>query len=239
MSGILLLHGLTGTPAEVAPLGALFSEMGNVVKMPWLPGHREGLEASKTITTTQFLDFVEAESLALSSEVRGPITLIGQSFGGLLALHAAEQLAALVSKIVVFAPPFVLRSRWTEIVLTALSLLPDSFLTLNYEIPKKKRDLSQFVYPREAFGAHSLGACARMVKIRRLVVRHASSLRAPLLVLLDPHDHHVDLRTFQYIQDAFLNAPILYNTIDGGEHELVIGPKSVEVCLMVKEFVTS
>ena len=38
-TGILLLHGLSGTPSEVNPLGDYLAERGFSVLGPWLKGH--------------------------------------------------------------------------------------------------------------------------------------------------------------------------------------------------------
>ena len=38
-TGILLLHGLSGTPSEVEPLGTYLSEKGISTLGPWLKGH--------------------------------------------------------------------------------------------------------------------------------------------------------------------------------------------------------
>lgn len=86
--GVVLVHGFTGSPYEVRYLGEQLARAGFTVRAPLLPGHGTTL-AELDATTWQ--DWTEAVERAVDSmRVRcRKIAVVGQSLGGLLALHLA------------------------------------------------------------------------------------------------------------------------------------------------------
>jgi len=87
-TGILCLHGFTGSPAELRPLGEYLHKQGYAVSCPLLPKHGGQLEDLKGAT---WRAWVSASRDALNRLVEGcPNVLIaGLSMGGLIALHLA------------------------------------------------------------------------------------------------------------------------------------------------------
>jgi len=87
-TGILLLHGLTGTPGEVEPLGNYLAQKGISTLAPWLKGH--GTDP-KDLAKTTWRDWVESVSEAYE-EIRRRCSRVfvgGLSMGGAQALHLA------------------------------------------------------------------------------------------------------------------------------------------------------
>jgi carboxylesterase len=87
--GVVLVHGFTGTPYEVRYLGEQLSRAGFAVRAPLLPGHGTTME---DLDTTTWEDWVECVERAVDSmRVRyRHVAIVGQSLGGLLALHCAS-----------------------------------------------------------------------------------------------------------------------------------------------------
>ncbi len=86
--GILLLHGLSGTPDEVKPLGDYLAQRGFGVLGPWLPGHGTH---PRDLAKTGWRDWMESSREALETlGQRCPkVYVAGLSMGGVLALHLA------------------------------------------------------------------------------------------------------------------------------------------------------
>ena len=85
----LLLHGLTGSPAEMRPVGEALAAAGFRAVGPLLPGH--GTTPEDLATTTR-ADLVQAaESALLSLQGARRVFLCGLSVGGLLAIHLAAR----------------------------------------------------------------------------------------------------------------------------------------------------
>lgn len=86
----LLLHGFTGGPFEVEPLGAYLRERGWNCTIPRLPGHDERLEGLATVSWREWIDFAEQQARQ-TIDACGPIDLVGFSMGGMIAVHLAAR----------------------------------------------------------------------------------------------------------------------------------------------------
>ncbi len=83
----LLLHGLTGSPAEMRPVGEALARAGFRAVGPLLPGHGTNPEDLYTVTRGDLLRAAESALLSLKGARR--IYLCGLSAGALLVLQLA------------------------------------------------------------------------------------------------------------------------------------------------------
>jgi len=88
-AGFLLLHGLTGTPDEVRPLGERLARGGFSVLVPWLAGHGT---SPKDLERTTWRDWEESGREALHALKRRTrrVFVGGLSMGACAALHLAS-----------------------------------------------------------------------------------------------------------------------------------------------------
>ena len=88
-TGVVLVHGFTGSPYEVRYLGEQLARAGFTVRAPLLPGHGTTLD---DLDTKTWEDWTETVERAVDSmRVRcARVALVGQSLGGLLALYTAS-----------------------------------------------------------------------------------------------------------------------------------------------------
>ncbi len=87
--GVVLVHGFTGTPYEVGYLGDKLAAAGYTVRAPRLPGHGTTLAHLDATTWEDWAEAVERAVDALRVRCRR-VAVVGQSLGGLLALHLAS-----------------------------------------------------------------------------------------------------------------------------------------------------
>jgi len=89
-TGILLLHGLTGTPGEVEPLANYLSERGLSTLGPWLKGHDTD---PKDLAKTSWPDWAQSarEAYDLLHQSCSKVFVGGLSMGAIQALHLAAQ----------------------------------------------------------------------------------------------------------------------------------------------------
>ncbi|MCW5806248.1 MAG: alpha/beta fold hydrolase [Deltaproteobacteria bacterium] len=87
--GVVLLHGFTGTPYEVRYLGEQLARAGFAVRAPLLPGHGTSLADLDRTTWRDWAAHVDRAIEAVAARGRR-VAVVGQSLGGLLALHAAS-----------------------------------------------------------------------------------------------------------------------------------------------------
>jgi carboxylesterase len=88
--GIILVHGFTGTPFEVRYLGERLAREGFAVRAPLLPGHGTTIEELDRTTWSDWVDAVERAADAMRERC-ARVAVIGQSLGGLLALHLGSR----------------------------------------------------------------------------------------------------------------------------------------------------
>src|SRR2546421_5517560 len=97
----LLLHGLTGAPSEVRPVGEALAQAGFRAVGPLLPGHGTSPEDLYVVSRGEMIQAAESALLSLGGARR--IYLCGLSMGALLAIHLAAKHADL-SAIALLAP---------------------------------------------------------------------------------------------------------------------------------------
>ena len=102
---VLGLHGLTGSPEELAPLTTALTASGFVVRAPLLPGHGRDVAALARTTRHDWYAGADAALSSVVAECKGPIAIVGSSAGGLLAIRLAVSRPRDVTALVLLATP--------------------------------------------------------------------------------------------------------------------------------------
>ena len=104
-AGILLIHGLGGTPVELKFVAQALNRAGHTVYCPLLVGHGESHEILNTTTWMDWYKSVEEAHDALKE--RSDVIIVGGlSAGVLLALHLAAKRPLEVHGTLLFSPTF-------------------------------------------------------------------------------------------------------------------------------------
>lgn len=101
--GVLLIHGITGTPSEMRYLGTALNKAGYTVFCNALPRHCDTLGELKKVTWQEILRACEEDFKALKKECKQVFTG-GISMGALAAIHLARAFPSDVSGIIALAP---------------------------------------------------------------------------------------------------------------------------------------
>jgi len=88
-TGILLIHGFTGSPFSLRPLAEQFAEAGFGVELPRLPGHGTHWRDMRSTRYDDWRAHVLASAQALRARC-DRVVLFGLSMGGTLALDVAS-----------------------------------------------------------------------------------------------------------------------------------------------------
>lgn len=104
--GILLIHGLTGSPIEFDPVNGLLQQAGYHTRMVTLPGHGEN-PAKRFHETSAFeiLDHCASEYQKLAEE-SDEVYIVGHSLGGICTLLTAAIRPPKLQGVVVFSAPY-------------------------------------------------------------------------------------------------------------------------------------
>lgn len=100
--GVLLIHGFTGAPTEMRPLGEFLADRGYAVRAPLLPGHGTQASDLNRVRWTQWAQTVQ-DAFDLLARDTQEVFVAGLSMGAVLALHLAANQPA-VRGLLLFAP---------------------------------------------------------------------------------------------------------------------------------------
>ena len=176
----LCLHGLTGTPYEVRPLGEALSAAGIRALGPALPGHNLAPERLARVRQEEWLEAVWSAQRLLRQE-HEIVFGVGLSMGGLLTLALASE-DAFDAAAVVGVP--------LRLAQPVASLVP---LVRFFKSSVPKRGGSDIRDPQArarhpGYRVMPLAAVYQLQRLQRRVRRSLSQIEAPLLVAHGAHD---------------------------------------------------
>jgi carboxylesterase len=181
--GCILLHGFTGSPAEMQALGHFLAEQQITVSIPVLPGHGQKPEDLLPIKWTDWVTCVREELERLQSHCRH-IFVAGQSMGGTLALHLATHQR--VDGIITYAAPVTFAHRllpWIPWIQKFYHYYPKKYGT-DVRDPESKARLKHYpVYP--------LPAILEFQKLIQHTFDDLNEITAPLCVMHSRQDHTI------------------------------------------------
>lgn len=189
--GILLIHGYTGTPAEMRLLGNHMHDKGYTVLGVRLPGHGTKPEELNETEWQHWYAAAEEGFLRLQ-KMCSEVMVAGLSMGGLLAIKVAAELP--VTKAAILAAPIYVQDK-------RVPFLPMLKFFISY-LKKRKRNyfaaekynLSYDVMPVKPLS--SLFALVELCKEKLL-----KKITIPCIVLQSTIEHTVNPSSAQYIYD--------------------------------------
>lgn len=101
--GVLLIHGMTGTPSEMNYLGKALNKAGFTVFCNVLPHHCSTLKELKKATWQEIADSCADDLLTIKKECK-QVFVGGLSMGALISVHLAYKFPEDVSGIIALAP---------------------------------------------------------------------------------------------------------------------------------------
>ncbi len=186
--GVLLLHGFSGTPREMQPLGEYLHARGITVSAPLLPGHGGTLDQ---MNRTGWQDWT-AGAAAAYADLKGKCArcfIAGFSMGSLLTLWIAEHDASMTG-IVLYSPALRIAD-WR------LQLAP---LLKHFVRSVKDAGTSDLHDPAAmrwmgGFARYPVLALAELTRLRRDVLRHIAQVRTPALAIYATGDQAIHPRS--------------------------------------------
>ena len=191
-TGVLLLHGFTGSPKSMKPWGERMAAEGHTVRVPRLPGHGTRWQ---DMNLTRWEDwYAEADRAFLELQAASDVVFVfGLSMGGSLTLRLAERHGDAIRGIVLVNPA-VHSERPDRFLLPVLQAVVPAFPGISNDIKKPGQD-------EGAYDKIPLKAAHSLTKLWKAVKDDIALVRQPLLLFRSAEDHVVEASNARFILD--------------------------------------
>ncbi len=219
MIGVLLIHGFTGGPHELAPLIERLKEKSDwVVDVPTLPGHGLDLDLSPH-THQEWIETVETAYEDLKQRV-DRIYIVGFSMGGMLAGYLAGKYGA--DKLVMLSP--------SRKYLNLIKLTKEVTQLVKDRIVGELEENFTYKHYHHKQGKIPLKAYLEFVKCVKVTEPYLKEIRNPTLVLQGMEDGLVPYQTTHALdKDIPIDIDVIYYLDSkhmiclGDDQEVVVG----------------
>jgi carboxylesterase len=218
-TGVLLLHGFTGSPKSMKPWGERVAADGHTVRVPRLPGHGTRWQ---DMNLTRWEDwYAEADRAFLELQrTCDAVFVFGLSMGGSLTLRLAERHGDAIRGIALVNPA-VHSERPDRFLLPALQAVIPSF-------PGISNDIKMVGQDEGAYDRIPLKAAHSLTKLWKAVKQDIAQVRQPLLLFRSAEDHVVEASNARYILDH----------VSSSDKTEVVLPDSFHVATLDNDFET-
>jgi carboxylesterase len=176
--GVLMIHGFTGSPASMRPIGEWLASQGLSVEGVRLPGHGTSAEDLRTRRWTEWVDEAARGLDALRARARTTL-VFAQSMGASVALVLTESRSAEIDGLAL-ANPYVFDTR--------LLVAPVGRLVLR-EVKGIENDIAMPGQNENGDRRMPVPAIVEMGKLLRRAREVLSSIRQPVVVFRSDTDH--------------------------------------------------
>jgi carboxylesterase len=252
-TGVLLIHGLTGTPNEMRLLAKGLNKQGFTVYAVQLAGHCGEMADLVATRWSQWLDSVESGLDRLSAHV-DRVVVGGLSMGAVLSLAVAQRRPQQVVAVCALSTTFRYDG-WSMPVYTRLSFLLPLFRLLRIGRNSVFMEQPPYGIKDEALRARIVaqmhgGDSAEaglpgnpwwsVIEMRALaahVLKNLSQVKAPCLVIHARNDDISAVSNAQAIVRGVTQAPVELLLLDNSYHMITIDRERRTVIARTAEFV--
>jgi carboxylesterase len=253
-TAVLLVHGLTGTPAEMKHFGRVMSRKGLTVACPELAGHCASIEALQATKWQDWYQSVEAAFDALRAEYE-QVFIAGLSMGALIALLVASKRKTQVAGVILLSTTFFYDG-WNVSWFKQTFLLPivlysplKYFLhweeTAPYGIKceRTRAMVAAVLENKDAQTADKIGyfktpatvilESMRLIKAARKCL---SEVISPALIVHSTEDDMASLENAYYVEKNISSDHVETMYIDDTYHVLTLDKRKDDIALRVVSF---
>jgi carboxylesterase len=189
----LLVHGFTGSPQSMRPLGRYLEDQGLAVVGVRLPGHGTTWQDLNTRTAEEWIGAGEDAFHQLSAQ-KTRVFLVGLSFGSAICLDIAARYPDQVAGVVGLAPFLFTKD-------------PRRFFTplirrIAKSVPAVSNDIFDPDQRELAYDRFPVGAGHLMLRYSKRVLAELGAVRSPTLLIHSRNDHTAHPSNSQVIHDA-------------------------------------
>jgi len=210
-TGVLLCHGLSGSPGSMRPWGHYLAERGYTVDVPRLPGHGTSVAECNRTRWEDWYSVVERSLLQLH-ETCDVVFVGGLSMGGALAIHLAQQHLDLVDGVMLVNPALA-SGDWK-----ANYLLPIMRGLQIKEYPAISNDIAKEGMDEVAYDKTPIHALWSFTRQWPRLVSDLHKVTQPTVMFHAPNDNILDGATLEVIKARIGSNDFTYVELSDSQH---------------------
>ncbi len=207
-TGVLLVHGFTGTPLSLRPWGEHLATEGLAVRCPLLPGHGTRWQDCNQVDEDAWVATAQDAFEALAAEC-DRVFVAGLSMGGTVATRLAELRTDVAGLVVV--NPSLLTRRLDARLLPVLARVTGSWAPIGSDI--KRPGVVEQAYDRMPL--HGMMALRRLWRTTRADLHRVT---APVLAFTSVDDHVVEPESTDVLLDGVSSEDVTRVRLEDSYH---------------------
>lgn len=224
-AGVLLLHGLTATTAEVRPLAQYLHEAGYTVAGPLLPGHGATPEDLNRVTWHDWVWEAEQAYQHLAT-VCERVFVGGESTGAVLALYLATRHPE-IGGVLAYAPAIQLALPTSDVIRLYAAAPFIEF------IPKAHTGR----HPRwQGYPVNPLRGVIELIRLGRETQRRLPQIAQPVLVVQGRGDDTIDPASGEIIREGVGSAITEQHWMEESSHLVILDDELPQVAALTLNF---
>lgn len=229
---MLLLHGYTGSPYDLRPMGDFFHKRGFHICAPLLAGHGGKPSDLHKIVAKDWTD--QARDIISDFDSSKPIIVAGLSMGALIGLLVAK--AQKIDALVLCSPALRL-SATAEVTLFTAEL---GLIDRNTSIKKfSGSDIADPIAKEKtpAYKEIPISGLLEFAKIRRLAQKELMHISSPIFLAFGQKDQAIDaVSSRQMILSSCSKATIFAKTYENSKHVITLDYDKDRLFLDIEQF---
>lgn len=228
-TGILLLHGFTGSPSEMRPMGEYLHSKGYSVYAPLLAGHGTTPEELRDTTWRDWWQSVRDTYHKMKQEGIKELVVVGLSMGGALSLYLAAEEE--VKGVVALCAPIWVRDRRAPYVDFFQFFFPPY-------LPREKKDRDPFIEANLAsYDRTPLRSIGNLNRLIRQVKKRLPKVTVPTLIIQARNDQTVDPKSAPYILEKISSTEKQLSWYEKSSHIITLDKERRKVFAEVEAFI--
>lgn len=208
-TGVLLIHGFTGSPQSMKPWGEYLVSRGFSVSCPLLPGHGTRWQ---DMQSNQWRDWTGCAQDALDrlSETVETTFVCGLSMGGAIACYLAAENQDSVAGIATVGAAVLTEDPRTYLLPVLKHLIPS--------FPGVSNDIADPGVKEVAYDRLPLKAAAELLQLQRATRERLARIGVPTLLFHSREDHVVPVSNMGYIAEHLGSADVRMRWLERSYH---------------------
>lgn len=225
-TGILFIHGFTGTPWVFREFEEHFKTRGFIISAPILPGHGTQPKDLISVSWQEWVECARTHFYQLAPQC-DKIFLVGLSMGGAIALLLGTEVPC--HGIVSISAPFRFRKPW---------VLALPILRLFFRYWKKSTGANGNEIPEElGYDRYPLSALRQLLLLLKNLRAKIHNGQSPVLIIHGRKDKKVPVQNAEWIYNAISGNEKKLVILDSNHHVITKGETAPQIAALILDFI--